>query len=50
MSKMSVNKPNRPMFIRKSSGVGWSLNPNHPVTWSVLLGILIIIVYTVFTH
>ncbi len=46
----SEKKPERPLFARKISGIGWTLNPNHPVTWIVMLAVLIIIVYSASMH
>lgn len=50
LGKWSEKKPDRPLFIRKSSGIGWGLNPHHPAAWIIMLGLLIIIVFTLFTH
>ncbi|WP_157243864.1 hypothetical protein [Paenibacillus jilunlii] len=50
MNFHSEKKPERPLFARKISGIGWTLNPNHPVTWIVMLAVLIIIVYSASMH
>lgn len=36
------------LFIPRSSGIGWTLNPNHPIAWIVLIGGFAIAIYYIF--
>jgi uncharacterized membrane protein len=47
---MSGKKNSKPLIVRKLSGVGWTLNPSHPVTWAVLAGLLVITLYHIFSQ
>ncbi|WNS45440.1 DUF5808 domain-containing protein [Paenibacillus sp. MMS20-IR301] len=39
----------KPLIVRKNSGIGWTLNLNHPATWIVIGGLLAIKLYLVIS-
>ncbi|CAM4510694.1 DUF5808 domain-containing protein [Paenibacillus typhae] len=42
------NKSNHTLFVPKSSGIGWTINPRHPLGWMVLIFVFIVAVYLIF--
>lgn len=38
-----------PLITRKFSGIGWTLNPAHPLTWVVVTGLLGLSIYFAFS-
>lgn len=39
------NRSKLSLFVPKSSGIGWTLNPRHPLGWIVPVLLLILVVY-----
>lgn len=39
----------KPLIVRKVYGIGWTLNPAHPLTWVVLAAILATSLYFAFS-
>lgn len=39
----------KPLITRKVNGIGWTLNPAHPVTWFVLAALLAVSLYFGFS-
>ncbi len=38
------------VFVPKSSGLGWTLNPRHPLGWIILGALFILAVYKIFIN
>ncbi len=45
---MNGDKTRKPLFTPRSSGLGWTLNPEHPVSWVVMTGVIAVIIYSAF--
>ncbi|MEK4064887.1 MULTISPECIES: DUF5808 domain-containing protein [Paenibacillus] len=41
----SKKAPKQRIFVPKSSGLGWGLNPNHPLSWMAAFGLLVLVIY-----
>lgn len=46
---MFSKRYSKPLITRKVSGIGWTLNPAHPVTWFVLAALFAVTLYFVFS-